>query len=394
MAVLTADAESGKRGSPSATDVAAWRSAFPVTERYAYLDNAGVGPLPRPAASAVAASLDLQARRGSLAHGEIHEVAEVLRRTMGQFLGVSAETLAAVGSTSAGISVVAMGIDWRAGDNVIVAEIEFPSVIFPWMALAERGVEVRRVVCPGGCVDIASLLASTDSRTRVVAVSWVQFSTGFRIDLGELGHACHSRGIMLIVDGMQGVGALSLDLSTMPVDAFATQSYKWLLSPHGVGWLYLHKNVFEHLQLSSAGPRTVTARQSFLDHRFELRTDAQRFESGILNFHAMAGALASLRLLSAIGIETIETRVLALAARLAEGLRTRGFAVVGQPGHQSEGSGIVVCSHPRIDPADCQSRLLDASVVTSVRGGRLRISPHFFNTEDEVDLVLSVLAKC
>jgi selenocysteine lyase/cysteine desulfurase len=196
------------------------------------------------------------------------------------------------------------------------------------------------------------------------------------------------------VDGMQGVGAIPIDLSGLPVDAFATQSYKWLLSPHGVGWLYLRDELLNQLRLSGAGMRTVSPRESYLDHRFELRKDAQRFESGIMNFHGMAGAVTSVRLLTAIGIEKIEYRLRALTCQLAEGLRKLGCTVLGHPGDTIHGSGIVVFAHPRVNPQDCHRRLMDAKIVTSVRGNGVRVSPHFYNTEDEIDCVLSVLAEC
>jgi cysteine desulfurase/selenocysteine lyase len=383
-----------KPGAGDLESVNGWRAYFPITETHIYLDHAGVGPLPQGAVDAVTASLVSQARYGSLIHEDLFGVAEILRKEMASLLGVRSQSLAAVGSTSAGISLVAMGLDWRPGDNVVIADVDFPSIVFPWMVLANQGVEVRRVTCQKGCIDAREMLATANERTRVIAVSWVQFSSGYRVDLKELGDACHRRGILLIVDGMQGAGAIPIDLSSLPVDAFATQSYKWLLSPHGLGWLYLRDELLEHLRLSGAGMRTVSPRESYLDHRFELRRDAQRFESGIMNFHCMAGAVASVRLLRAIGIEKIGSRLAALSNQLAGGLRALGCNVLGRPGDPLHGSGIVVFAHPWISPRDCHRRLMDANIVTSVRGNGVRVSPHFYNTEGEIDDLLSVLAEC
>jgi selenocysteine lyase/cysteine desulfurase len=170
-------------------------------------------------------------------HGKLHDAAENLRRNFADFIGADSDSVAAVASTSAGISTVAMGLDWRPGDNVVVPEIDFPSLVFPWMILADRGVQLRRVPCKQGRVEIEQLLGATDARTRVIGTSWVQFSSGFRTDLAELGEACRRKDILLVIDGMHGIGALLLEVSSLPVDVVATQSYKWLLSPQGVGWM-------------------------------------------------------------------------------------------------------------------------------------------------------------
>ena len=379
--------------SPGAMEaIADWRRAFAVTDALIYLDHASVGPLPRAAVNAVTASLQEQARSGSIVHGKLHEAAEELRGHFARFVGAAPDQVAAVPSTAAGISTIAMGLDWRHGDNVVVPEIDFPSVVFPWMVLADRGVEVRRTPCTRGTVQIKSLLDSTNARTRVIAVSWVQFSSGFRTDLKELGEACGRRGILLVVDGMQGVGALRLNISSLPVDVLATQSYKWLLSPQGVGWLYIRGELLNRIKLSAAGVRTVGHRNSFLNHTFDLAPSARRFESGILNFHGMSGAAASLRMLSDIGIEKIESRVLGLSRQLAEGLLAQGCRLMGDPLNPEASSGIIVFTHPAYDAATCQRRLADAGIVVSVRENAVRISPHFYNTEHEIDKTLRILS--
>jgi selenocysteine lyase/cysteine desulfurase len=368
-----------------------WRREFPVTERYIYLDHAHLGPMPHAAAEAISESARAQAQEGSLILDHLFENAEQLRGEFAAFLQVNPDELACLPNTSTGISIVANGFDWQKGDSVVFAENEFPSVIYPWMALRKRGVEVRPVSNETGPNLVDDLLAACDRSTRAIAVSWVRFDTGFRIDLWALGNACRERGIMLVVDGMQGVGALSLRLGELPVDALATQSFKWLLGPHGVGWLYIRKELLDKLQPSVVGHRSVTARDSFLDHTFELRPDAARFESGNLNLHAIPGAAASLRLITQVGIAAVENSILSLTERLAQGLLSKGYLIRWLPVKRIERSGITTFWHPRHDPLICFKRLSDARIVTSFREGAIRASPHFYNTTDEIDFLIDTL---
>jgi selenocysteine lyase/cysteine desulfurase len=235
-------------------------------------------------------------------------------------------------------------------------------------------------------------MSACDSTTRVVAVSLVQFSNGFRVDVAALGEACRARGILLVVDGMQAVGALEIDVHDLPIDAMALQSYKWLLGPHGVGWLYIRRGLLDRIEPLAVGTRSVTPRASWLDHRFELADNAARFETGVLNLHGIAGAGASLELLHEVGIRAIETRVLSLADRLADSVAARGCVIVGSREHSRERSSIVTFRHASMDVQACHKRLADAGVVTSMREGVIRASPHFYNSEDDIDRLLDALS--
>jgi cysteine desulfurase/selenocysteine lyase len=376
-----------------ADDISRWRSEFAVTESYIYLDHAGVGPTPQRTLQALSDSFQRQARRGSLEHPWLHEQAEEARHDYAMFIGARADQIGHVGSTSAGISLVAAGLSWQAGDEVVVPAIDFPSAVLPWVMLEPRGVIIRRVPCEDGRVEIDRLLDACNARTRVMCVSWVQFSSGFKLDLQRLGEACRKRGIFLIVDAIQGVGALQINVAALPIDALVTHSYKWLVGPQGVGWLYVADTLSDHLGLSAAGLRTVGPRESYFDHRFDMNRTVARFETGILNFHGIVGARASLSLLRDVGTDAIENRIHELIARIFAGLQTLGYEVKGGADRAQFQSGILAFNHPRYDAVACREALLREGIVTSAREEYVRVAPHFYTSFADVDTFLTRLSE-
>ncbi|MFC4274143.1 aminotransferase class V-fold PLP-dependent enzyme [Achromobacter aloeverae] len=372
-------------------DGPAWRAHFPVTGDLAYLDHASLGPTPRLTAQAVADSLAEQGRRGSLAHPGLHDIADAARVEFAAYIGAPPAQVAHAANASAAVSLIAAGLPWKPGDEVVVPAIDFPSVVLPWMTLRERGVRVREVPCVDGRVEVEALVAACNAATRVMCVSWVQFSSGCRLDLARLGAACRQRDILLVVDGVQGVGALQLDVADLPIDALVVHAYKWMFSPQGVAWLYVGERLAQRLALSAAGPRSLTPRDSYFDHRYEPRAGAARYETGILGFHGIVGARASLALLRAAGPARVEAALRRHADHLARGLLEAGCHVQGGADRRDFQSGIVVFRHPRHDAAACRLALLRAGVVTAAREGHVRVSPHFYNTEAEIETLLRTL---
>lgn len=374
---------------PASFDLARWRTEFPITQDLVYLDHASLGPMPARTVQAIAARLQAQSRRGSLEHAGLHELAETCRGEFADYIGARADQIAYTPNTSGGLSMLAAGLSWREGDEVVVPAIDFPSAVLPWMTLQRHGVRVLRVPCEDGRVDVQRLLQACTPRTRLVCASWVQFSSGCVLDLMALGTACRQRGILLAVDAIQAVGAIDVDVSALPVDALATHSYKWLLGPQGIGWLYLADTLRDRLQLSAAGPRSVRLGDSYFDHRLDPLPGAARLETGILPFHLIAGASASLRLLREAHAQGAAARVRRLNAHLSEGLLRAGCQLRGGPDRGAFDAGIVSFVPPRGTSAQCRQHLLDAGIVTSDREGCIRVSPHFYNTEDELDALLA-----
>jgi cysteine desulfurase/selenocysteine lyase len=347
--------------------------------------------MPKASVNAMQASIATQAAKGALGFSALHSAAEDARGRFSQLIGADRTEIAITSSTAMGVNIIAKGLSWAQGDSVVVPTIDFPANMYPWLHLAAQGVEVRRVPPREGRITTGDLVAACDSRTRVVAVSLVQFSTGFRVDIDALGEACRARGILLVVDGMQAVGWLNLDVHASPIDVMALQSYKWLLGAPGVGWLYVRRSLIEQIEPLAVGSRSMTVRDSFLDHRFELSPEATRFESGVLNLHGIAGVGASLDLLSRVGLPAIEARVLSLAEELADRLAMSGYIVVSARMNRGERSPIVAFRHPQMDARLCHRRLIEAGVLVSLREGAVRASPHFYNVSDDIDRLLDAL---
>lgn len=368
-------------------------SEFPITERYTYLAHAAIGALPRRAAAAMAALAETVSRTGDRQWPERMEMAEETRGQAARILGARAtHEVAFVENTATALSLVAGGLAWRAGENVVGAELEFPSNVYPWMQLADHGVEYRQIAERDGRVDPDELLAAVDEGTRIVALSWVQYASGFRSDLGRIGRFCRERGILFVVDVIQGLGGLVLDVERDFVDVAAASGHKWLLGPEGVGLLYVSDRVIDCLRPSRAGWRSVREALRWAAYDLTWNDGARRFESGTLNVYGIAGLHGSLSLLLEAGPEAIERRIRGLVDRTAAGLAALGYSIVSsrRPG---ETSGILTATHPDQVPDALVDRLAERDILVTARAGRLRIAPHFYNSEEEIDRLLAALAE-
>jgi selenocysteine lyase/cysteine desulfurase len=369
------------------------RDEFPVTGRYIYLNHAGIGPLPRRAVARIAALAQSVAETGDQLWAERNVETEAVRRRAARLFGArEAHEVAFVENTSSGLSLVAEALDWRPGDNVLSAAGEFPSNAYPWMNLGARGVLYRTVPERDGRIDIDELLAKINDRTRVVALSWVEYANGFRFDLARIGAACRARGALFVVDVIQGLGALGLDVAAAGVDVACASAHKWLLGPEGIGLLYVADRVVERLPPLRAGWRSMRDLGSWTELEIDWGPGAKRYESGTLNALGIQALGLSLEMLLDLGPAAIEARVLSLADLAARGLAERGLAVVSsrRPG---ETSGIVAAVHPRLSADDLVARLLARGIVVAARAGRLRVSPHFYNTAEEIERLLDEIGR-
>jgi selenocysteine lyase/cysteine desulfurase len=365
---------------------------FPVTGKCVYLNHAGVGPLSRRAAERMRMLAEWVSCTGDRFWVDRQQEAERVRELGARLLGArEVHEVAFVENTSSGLSLVAEGLDWREGDNVVGAAFEFPSNVYPWMSLADRGVEYRRAAERDGRIDPEELLSLVDDRTRMLALSWVQYASGFRSDLERLGRACRERDVLFVVDVIQGLGALALDVERDLVDVAVASAHKWLLGPEGIGLLYVSDRVVERLRPARSGWRSMRDPFQWTDYDLTWGDGAKRFESGSLNVYGIVALGGSLEILLEAGAGTIEPWVLGLTGRAARGLTDLGFAVVSSraPG---ETSGIVTAVPPEGHGAtDLVKRLNEQDVVLAARAGRVRIAPHLYNTEEEVDRCLEVL---
>lgn len=369
-----------------------FRDELPITKVRAYLNHAGISPLPGRSLRRMAEFAEVSSRTGDQAWPERMREAERVREMAARLLGAARNhEVAFVENTSSALSMVAEGLDWRPGDNVVGAALEFPSNVYPWMNLASRGVEYRQAEERDGRIDPEELLSLVDDRTRMLALSWVQFASGFRSDLARLGRACRERGILFVVDVIQGLGALRLDVERDFVDVAAAASHKWLLSSEGLGLLYVSDRVVDRIRPVRAGWRSMRDQNQWTEYDIDWNAGAKRFESGTYNIYGIAALGGSLDLIFEAGVEAVERRVLALADHAARGLTDLGFTVVSSR-EPSENSGILTATHPDLDAADLVRRLAAKNIVVAARAGRFRISAHFYNTEEEIDQCLAEVA--
>ncbi len=373
-------------------DVKALREEFPITQNYNFMNHASVGPLPRRAVEAVQAYLEQQQGKSYVKGGYPRRVAQV-RAAAAELIGAKSDEIAFTKNTSEGISFVANGLKWNAGDNIVTAAVEFPANMYPWMNLRSRGVQVRTVLEENGQVPLENLIDAIDSHTRVVTVSAVQYASGHRIDLKELGEWCQKRGVLFCVDAIQALGVLPIDVGEMHIDFLATGAQKWLCAPEGIGFFYCDQELCGHLRPSTIGWRSMVNGEDYGNYQFEFHSDARRFEAGSYNMAGVYGLGASIELLQEIGIDNIAEHVLSITDRLVNGLREKAYRVVS---HREGGaaSGIVAFTSPTHDLDHIQRHLeSEYRIIIAVREGRLRVSPHLYNSEEEIDLLLDALPK-
>jgi selenocysteine lyase/cysteine desulfurase len=368
------------------------RSLIPLATHYIHMNHAGVSPMTERSRAAIERVVDGALNR-PYPPGAAMEEADRVRELAGRLINGSPDGIALTRSTAQGLSLVAQGLDWKRGDNVVGAEWEYPANVYPWMALAGDGVEFRQAKLVGGRVLPDAIFSMVDERTRVVAISHVEFWNGFRVDIEAVGAECRRRGIVFAVDMMQSVGALRIDVGTMPIDFCAAGAGKWLLGPPGIGFCYFTPELMEKVQPRVVGADSVAEYEKYFEPRLAFAPSARRYEESVISMLDTAALGSALDLLLEVGADVIEERILDLSARLADGLAVRGYELVEPwPRTRAESSGIVSFRKPGATHQEVLRDLTAARVIARTHRDFVRLSPHFYNTEDEIDRVLEVLA--
>ena len=370
-----------------------FRRQMPVTRSWAYMDHAAVSPLTEPARAALAEWADDVAANGLVHITRWVARIEEVRKQFGRLLNADPLDIAFVKNTSEGVGIVAEGFPWQPGDNVVTVHDEYPANVYPWMNLKSRGVELRRVASrPGGVVSLDDLDAAIDARTRVVTLSFVEFATGFRNDLDAVGRLCHDRGALFFVDAIQGLGVLPIDVSKTPIDFLAADGHKWLLGPEGAGVFWVRRGLIDRLRPVGVGWNSVVGAYDFSTIDFRLKPNAGRYESGTLNVGGTIAMGASLDMLLAVGIDAIEGQILALTDRLCRGIAGTNWRVFGRTTPESRSGIVSLEPPPGRDVAEVAGLLREAGAIVNRSAGRLRVSPHAYNTADEIDRLVGLLA--
>jgi selenocysteine lyase/cysteine desulfurase len=368
------------------------RKLFPVTRQYAYLNHASVGALPQPVTEAIHRYVIDRSMKGGEALLDEEARTEGIRRLIARFIGAHRDEIAFTSSVSHGLNIVAAGLDWRPGDNLISAETEFPANVYPWTNLRRRKVEVRFAPARDNRILVEDVAALMDDRTRLVSISYVEFGTGYRNDLDALAALCQEHGAYLCVDGIQGLGALQLDVAQTPVDFVASQAAKWMLGPIGAGFLYIRRGLLPLLDPVMFGWRAVVDRDNYYRYDSPLRASGERFELGSANVVGLLGMEAAIELLLSVGMDNIEARILALTDSLIAGLQERDCTITTPIAHRRERSGIICFRQPSVNSAVLAEHLRAANVIVSLRGDVIRVSPHFYNTEEDLERLLEALS--
>ena len=368
------------------------REDFAVTRDYAYLNHAATGVLPRQTREALTEFIDAQASEGVIGIARYEAQMLAYRERIGRFIGATHAEIAIMRNTSDGANLVAQGIDWQAGDRVILSNNEFPANVIPWLALRRHGVEIDFVDTARERMTPDVLRAMMTDRTRVVTVSWVSFEDGYRHDLGGLAQVAHERGALFCVDAIQGLGAFGLDVRALDVDVLFGGGQKWLLALQGVSFAYVTAELLDGLSVGSPGWRSVANIWDFLAYDQPLAPNATRFEGGTLNFLGALSLDRSIAVIESAGTDAVSAHILELTDHLAEGLLACGANLRSLRG-PGISSGIVTFTFPGIDSIALGRALQSEGVVTTWRASGIRVAPHGYNTHDEIDTLLRLVPE-
>ena len=374
-------------------DEAARRDAFPVCRSRIFLAHAGVTVLPRAVADAVI-DYTRQCCERDQEFGEVLARINQARRVSADFIGAHPDEIALLGPTSLGLSLFANGLPWREGDEILCYAEDYPANVYPWMELARRGITVR-YLHPEQAGEITPQLveAALTERTRLVALASCSFLTGYRIDVDAIGRLLRGRGVLFSLDAIQSIGATPLRVDH--VDFLSADAHKWMLGPMAIGIVFVRREHFELLRPTLLGAWNIRSPNFITQPEIAFEPTARRYEPGVLNAAGIFGMRAALDLLAAAGIDRVYERILALKRALTGPLLAAGFQFLG-PLDGPAASGITTFHHPARDTAALFRALEQQDIVASVRFDRagrqyIRLSPHFYNTLDEMARVVETL---
>ncbi len=364
---------------------------FSLDPAVIYLNHAAVAPWPTAAVEAVSRFAQENGETGALHYPDWMKTESALRSSLARLINApSADEIALLKSTSEGLSVIAHGLDWHLGDNVVSIAQEFPSNRIVWQSLEPKGVESRLVDLQESSDPEQSLMDMCDEKTRLLAVSSVQYAAGRRMQLERLGEFCRRHQILFVVDAIQSLGALPFDITRNLADVVVADGHKWMLGPEGLALFYCRAELRERLQLHQYGWHMVEEAWDFERSSWQPADSARRFECGSPNMLGMHALLASLELLQDIGIERVFARIEQTTQAIVEQITHRGFELL-TPEAPAERAGIITFRIPGADTHSLQQGLMKRQVVCAERGGGIRFSPHFYNSVEQIAQAFEVL---
>lgn len=368
------------------------RGLFPATQKYVYLNSAAVAPLPTIAVEAVVSQLKNVSENGSLYFNDWVATKNRARGTAARMLAVKAEQIAFVRNTSDALSSVANGLKWKTGDNIVSFAKEFPANFYAWRRIRDVfGVELR--LCPerDGRIDLDEFVNLIDANTKIVAISAVQFASGFRADLERIGAAARKVDALFVVDVIQAFGAMPLDLAAQKVDAAAGASHKWLCAPEGGGFLYLSERARTRVEPTAVGWISVAEPWNFENVEQDFQPNALAWESGTGAASLFYGLEQSLNLLQETGAENIGNYLENLTDYLCDALAGKNYEIVSSRAKREKSQIVCIKHKGNLEPVEIAKRLERENIIVSPRGDRVRIAPHFFNNREDIEKLVECL---
>jgi selenocysteine lyase/cysteine desulfurase len=368
------------------------RALFPVLEKYAYLNSAAVAPLPTVAVEAVNRQLRDVSENGSVNYPEWIRTKNRARDLVASMLKVRSEQIAFMRNTSDGFSTVANGLDWAEGENIVTFEHEFPANFYAWRRIRDIfGIELR--LCPerNGRIDLDEFIALIDSNTRLVSISAVQFSSGYKADLERIGKAAREAGALFAVDIIQAFGTTPFDLEAQYVDIAAGASHKWLCAPEGCGILYLSDRARERIEPTLVGWISVDEPWDFDDYEQQWKPNALAWETGTGSISLFYGLEESLKLLGEIGAEQIGSYLEELSDYLCELLAGKDYEMISSRAHGEKSQIVCIRHRGNLSSNEVAERLQNENIIVSPRGDRVRIAPHFFNNREDIGRLIEAM---
>ena len=363
-----------------------YQDEFPVRKRLIYLNHAAVAPLSRAASEAMQSLAADAMEYGSFHYSQWLDTYEGVRVAAARLMGAHRDEIAIVKNTSEGIATVAMGLDWRAGDKIVAFREEFPANYFPWKKLEESGVSVEWL----SCLDPLERVEQACRGARLLAISFVQFLSGYRADLTAIGEICHRHGCIFLVDAIQGLGAFPLDVRKARIHALAADGHKWLLGPEGCGILFISQELQDSIRPVEFGWTNVAKYNDYSSRDLTLRPDAGRYECGTLNTIGCYGLRAAIEFLIEVGVPAVGVAVQELGDLVAQGVQAKGYEVLGSRS-EATGAGIVSFRKQGVEATDLVQRLRSAGIAAAPRQSWVRVSPHFYISPDDIGTMLEAL---
>ncbi len=359
---------------------------FPVRDNLLYLNHAAVAPLPRVTADALKHLADDSLLWGSFHYPEWLAVYDGLRAAAARLVNGDPSEIALVKNTSEGIATVAMGLDWKPGDRMVGFKEEFPANLYPWKRLEAKGIEVTWL----SVYDSLDRIDEATRGARLLSISFVQFLSGYRAPIQEIGEICHRNHCIYFVDAIQGLGAFPIDVKSCHIDALAADGHKWMLGPEGCAILYINRELQERVEPVEFGWTNVAGYNDYGSRDMALRQDAGRYECGTLNTIGCFGLKASIELLLEVGQGETAPVIQNLGDRIAAGVQAKGYELLGTRTPETA-AGIVSFRKPGMEAAEVVRILREQKIIAAPRAGWVRTSPHFYISPAEIDRLIDAL---